>query len=85
MTAEELFRALDGRTILAPSGPHRMEVFSIRDEAGERWVQLALTGERSRRFLSVRLKPDEAAQHVILTLSAWLADPSATTNVFNVA
>jgi hypothetical protein len=85
VTAEELFQALDGRVLLAPSGPQRVEVFSVRDEAGVRWVQLALKGEASRKFLTVSLKLEDTAHQAISTLSAWLTDPTATNNVFNVA
>lgn len=85
MTGEELFRALDGRIIVVPAGAYRIEVFSVRDESGQRWVQLALKDDGSQRQLTLRLKPGDTAQHAIFTLSAWLTDPAGTPEVFNVA
>jgi hypothetical protein len=85
VTAEELFVALDGRSLTADTDRFNIEVFSVHDEAGRRWVQLALAGEHSRRLLTVRLRPGDTAQHVFLILNSWLRDPSATEDVVNVA
>ena len=85
VTAEELFIALDGRGLSAAGTRYRVEVFSVRDEAGQRWAQLALNSGESRRLLTIRLKQGDTAQHAIHLLASWLADPSSATNVFNVA
>jgi hypothetical protein len=85
VTAEELFVALDGRHVASRTDRYRIEVFSVRDEAGHRWVQLALRGATSQRMLTVRLNPGDTAQHAIHTLASWLADPAGSADVFNVA
>lgn len=85
VTPQELFMALDGRGLTTAGERFRLEVFSVRDEAGIRWVQLALNGSETRRLLTLRLKTGDNAQHAIFTLAAWLADPAATPDVFNVA
>ena len=69
VTPEELFVALDGRSLTADTDRFDIEVFSVRDEAGRRWVQLALAGEHTRRLLTVRLEPGDTAQHVFMTLT----------------
>jgi len=85
VTPGELFAALDGRELNPGSDRFLIEVFSVSDQAGQRWVQLALEGAESRRLLTVRLKTGDSAQHVLLLLSSWLRDPAGTTEVFNVA
>lgn len=85
VTPEELFVALDGRTVAAESGRLSVEVFSISDEAGARWLQLALAGSASKRMLTVRLKAGDSAHDVLSKLEAWLADPAGASDVFNVA
>lgn len=85
MTPDDLFVALDGRSFTAGGEHFDLEVFSVRDEAGRRWVQLALVGKESRRLLTLRLGKDDTAHHAIVTLSSWLADPQSTSDVFNVA
>src|SRR6266542_5192248 len=39
---EQLYSALDGREVEVLGKRHRVEVYSVRDEIGRRWVQLAL-------------------------------------------
>jgi hypothetical protein len=85
VTPEELFTVLDGRNISAGTAQYRIEVFSVRDESGSRWVQLALHGPEQSQMATVRLKTGDTVQHALLTLSSWLNDPASTTDVFNVA
>lgn len=85
VTPQELFVALDGRGIAAAGDRYRIEVFSVRDEAGNRWVQLTLAGDRARHMLTLRLRTGDNTQHAIFALSAWLADPAASADIFNVA
>jgi len=85
VTPEELFAALDGRTLTSGGNRLTIEVFSVRDEAGSRWIQLALKGSESQHVLTLRLKPGETAQRVMFTLSSWLTDPTGTSEVINVA
>jgi hypothetical protein len=85
VTPEEFFTALDNRPVHAGQELLRVEVFAIRDEAGLRWVQLALHGRESKQHLTLRLRTGDTAQRAVMVLAAWLADPSATPDVFNVA
>jgi len=82
---EELFVALDGRSVTAGRDRYRIEVFSVRDEAGSRWVQLALKGPDTEKMLTLRMKTGDNVQHAIVTLASWLNDPTSTPEVFNVA
>jgi hypothetical protein len=85
VTSEQLFIALDGRGVVAGSGGrYRIEVYSVRDEAGCRWIQLALHGA-GRHMITVRQAHGDSAQHVVLALSSWLADPSQKPHVLSVA
>lgn len=85
VTPEELFTALDGRNVSAGAARYRIEVFSVRDESGSRWVQLALHDSGQPRMATLRMKTGDTVQHALLTLSSWLNDPAGTTDVFNVA
>jgi hypothetical protein len=85
VTPEELFITLDGRSVTAAKDRFRIEVLSVRDEAGVRWIQLALKSPDTHRMLTVRAQPGDGPQHVILTLSSWLNDPAGTVDVVNVA
>jgi len=85
VTSEQLFIALDGRSVVAGSGGrYRIEVYSVRDEAGCRWIQLGLHGVTAH-MLTIRQTPGDGAQHVVLALSSWLADPSQQPHVLSVA
>lgn len=85
VTPEELFAALDGVTISSAKGTCTIEVFSVSDEAGRRWLQLALEGSGHRRHLTLRLKTGDTAQHAVHKLSSWLSNPAASDDVINVA
>lgn len=73
---DELFNALDGRLISVAARTWRVEVFGIRDVAGARWVQVGLTGDAGQLMVTRRLVAGAGVQHVVLTLSSWLADPA---------
>ena len=86
VTSEVLFDALDGRTIAGGGHQYRIQVFCVRDDAGHRWIQLALLrGGETHVMLTVRLSRGDSAQRVTGTLTSWLADPSSVTNVVSVA
>ena len=85
MTADDCLLALDGRTLDAAGVRYAIEVFSVRDEAGHCWVQLALDAPGARRLLTLCLEQGDSAQHAVHVLRSWLTNPDATPDVVNVA
>jgi hypothetical protein len=53
---DELFAELDHMEIAAGEGRWRVEVFSISDQEGQRWIQLAVRG-RTEQMITLRLHP----------------------------
>jgi hypothetical protein len=73
---EDLFVALDGRTVSVGRDRWRVEVFSVvDDEDGSRWVQLAIKGEPDYA-LTLRLFRSTAAERAIGAIIRWLYDPT---------
>ena len=71
---------LDGRDLLAAGSWWRVEVFGIVDEAGYRWLQLALLGPR-RYVLTLRLDRHEGPLSALGALALCLtelASPSSS-------
>jgi hypothetical protein len=79
-----LFTALDGRLVRASHHKWRVTVFSVFEEDDQRWVQLGLHGSRDYT-LTLCLRPEEGASQAAAILSSWLADPSHTSHIRNVA
>jgi hypothetical protein len=84
LSAERMFDALHGRTITVSGRHWELEIYSICDEDGWRWIQLALEGD-PRYSLTMRLSRLEGVKHVVMALSGWLAKPSPGRAVLNVA
>jgi hypothetical protein len=61
-----------------------LEVYSIVDRFGVRWIQLALNGPR-RHALTMRLKAGTGVPHVMRALAAWLTGDPGSGQVVNVA
>jgi hypothetical protein len=80
-----LFDALDGRHLVGGDSHARIEVFSIRDEADRRWLQLAVVTAADTRMVTLRLLPGQGPQHVVTTLTAWLANPTDVDEILHVA
>lgn len=80
----DLFVALDGRHVAGAGHRWRVEVFSVCDRRGRRWIQLALKG-RPRYMLTLRLIAGAGLDHVMLALSSWIANPCDTNEILNVA
>ena len=75
--ADRLFVALDGRDLTIAGGHWRIEVFSVSESGGQRWLQLALSGER-RGMLTMKVSPSDGAGRVLMGISSWIGEtPSA--------
>ena len=81
---ERLREALEGRAVTVSGQSWRLEVYSVLDYAGRRWVQLALEGE-PHYMLTLNLAVGAGAQRALLALAACLANPSDAVGILNVA
>src|SRR5689334_3659482 len=84
LSTERLFEALDGRVVAASGQQWLIEIYSVRQESGATWLQLALQGETSYSLL-MRLAPDEGPKHVVRILTLWLGNRADRTHIVNVA
>jgi hypothetical protein len=65
---EELFLALDGHRLSVPAGSWRVEIYSICDQHGTRWIQLAMKGHTSHT-LTVQVEPWRSGEEVLEMLA----------------
>jgi hypothetical protein len=79
-----LFAALDGRELLVAGLRWRIEVFSVRDLAGLRWVQLALMG-KSRQTLALKLDAGAGVRRAVEALVSQINSPAQFSDMSNVA
>jgi len=84
LTPQGLLERLDGIPVTSLRQTWQIEVYSVSDEDGWRWVQLGLRGNPSYSLI-VRTVPTEGVQHVLEALTKWLAKPSATERILDVA
>jgi hypothetical protein len=73
--ADRLFVALDGRDLTIAGGRWRIEVFSVSECGGYRWLQLALSGEK-HGMLTLKVSPSDGAGRVLMGISTWIGDPT---------
>jgi hypothetical protein len=83
-TREAVFHALDGREVGLRGTRWRIEVFSVLDLGGHRFVQLAVNGP-TLYMLTLRMKPGAQARHVVPKLLPWLARPTSSGEILDVA
>ena len=81
---ERLFEGLDGHTISGAAGTWRVRVYSICEEPGAWWLQLALEG-KPEYTITIRTPPLETAPDTLCRLSRWLANPSGAEGVLTLA
>ena len=82
-----VFTGLDGRDI-SISGHHwAVEVYSVTDQPGGRWLQLGLKGddEEQDHLLTLRLPSGSGVDVAARALSSWLADPTQMAEIVHVA
>jgi hypothetical protein len=82
---DRLHAALHGRAVTVSGQIWRLEVYSIIDCAGRRWVQLALDGD-PHYMLTLNLAIGAGAQLALMALVSCLTNPSdAVAAIVNVA
>jgi hypothetical protein len=81
---KRVFIALDGRELIVGGRRWRIEVFSVRDVAGLRWVQLALKGT-SRLTFALKLDAGAGARRAVMAVTSKLTSPTLFDDVPNVA
>ena len=75
LMAERLFAALDGRDLLVRGEAWHLEVYGICEDAGRRWIQLAVDGPR-HHMLTIALATRHGVRQAVRVLTAWLEEPS---------
>ena len=81
---KRLFAALDGRELLVSGRRWRIEVFSVRDLAGLRWIQLALKG-KNRQTFAVKLDRGAGVRRAVEAVTSLLVSPAQLSDMSNVA
>jgi hypothetical protein len=74
---DQLFNALDGRTVSDTYRSWPIEVYSVYDRQDGRWIQVSLQGQ-PQRACTLRVSPHEGADQILRKLSTQLADPDST-------
>jgi hypothetical protein len=83
LTADELFIALDGRSVTVAGRTWRLAIYSIYDQQASRWIQLQLNG-RPKHIMTLRVATDASVEAVVETLSESLDGTSPTRAVHDV-
>ncbi|MEO8480666.1 MAG: hypothetical protein ABI634_00560 [Acidobacteriota bacterium] len=81
--SELIFAALDGRDLLVSGQAWHLEVYGICEEAGRRWIQVAVDGPH-HYMLTLALATQSGVRQAVKTLSKWLEDPAETHHVLNI-
>ena len=84
LSAERLFRGLDGCWIAVAGDRWRAEVYGVIQEGGWRWVQLGLHGAREH-MITLRTLPSSGVGQLILVLSGWLSGGERGPEIVSVA
>jgi hypothetical protein len=72
---EQLFEALDGQSVSSGGQRWLIEVYSVTELAGARWVQLGLHGEHERS-MTLKLPQGGDEREAMEALAAQLAAPA---------
>jgi hypothetical protein len=81
---ERLFEGLDGHTISGGGGTWQVRVYSICEEPGAWWLQLALEG-KPEYSITLRIPLLETAPETLCRLARWLAGPSQADEALTIA
>lgn len=82
-SCEALFWALDGRDLVVLGRRWHVEVFSVVELAGRRYVQLSLEG-LTHYMLTLRLKAETPVRRLIPAVLSWLARPTTSGEIIDV-
>lgn len=80
---EKVYWALDGRDVVVLGKRWHVEVFSVVEHGGHRFVQLSLDGPE-RYMLTLRVVPATPVNRLIQALLSWLTHPTASGDVVEV-
>lgn len=83
-SCETLFWALDGRDLAVLGKRWRVEVFSVVELAGRRYMQLSLDGP-THYMLTLRLAPEASVRGLIPAVLSWLTHPTTSGEVIDVS
>jgi hypothetical protein len=72
LTADRFFEALDGCFLHAQGCECRVEVYGVFEDAGQRWIQLALETD-SVQLVTLRLGPKQSPRHAVRSLASWFS------------
>jgi hypothetical protein len=75
ISRERLFEALDGRTVSLFHRRWEVQVFSITEHHGWRWLQLTLAGD-PEHMLTLRTSVWAGVDETLREISRWLARPA---------
>jgi hypothetical protein len=81
---EMLFSALDGRELIVLGRRWKVEVFSVCELGGCRYVQLSLQGQE-QYMLTLRVGSGTDVRQLIPRLLTWLAHPSSSGEILDIA
>jgi hypothetical protein len=82
-SCEALFWALDGRDLVVLGKRWHVEVFSVVELAGRRYMQLSLDGP-THYMLTLRLAPEASVRRLIPAVLSWLTHPTTSGEVVDI-
>jgi len=82
-SCQSLFWALDGRHLVVLGKRWHVEVFSVVELAGRRFMQLSLDGP-AHHMLTLRLTPQTPVRRLVPTVLLWLSHPESSAAVIDV-
>ncbi len=80
---DRLFAALDGRDLVVSGRRWHLEVYGICEQAGRRWIQVAVDGPQ-HHMLTMALAADLGARQAVRAISGWLANPAVSGSILSV-
>jgi hypothetical protein len=84
LSAERVFRGLDGCWIAVAGDRWRAEVYGVIQEGDWRWVQVGLHGAREH-MITLRTLPTSGIGQLIVVLSGWLSGGERGPEIVSVA
>lgn len=82
-SCDRLYWALDGRDFVVLGKRWHVEVFSVVELVGRRYVQLSLDGP-DQYMVTLRLLPITPLSRAISAIVAWLARPTCSGDIVDV-
>jgi hypothetical protein len=83
VSADALFSLLDGRELIVLGRRFHLDVFSVCELGGCRYIQLSLRGTEEF-MLTLRVATGVDLGHIVPRLITWLAHPSSSGEVLEI-